>query len=103
MLAGAATSGRASTLLPSHDTLAWYHARSIPRSSVEPCFSSTSCRETLRLDPVIHQVVRITTRDFDLGGYGIPAGTRISLPLRYLAESEPRWIDGKGEPQLLLQ
>lgn len=61
------------------------------------------CRETLRLDPVISQVVRVTTKDFNLGGYDIPAGERISLPLTYLAESEPRWADEEGKSYLQVE
>lgn len=59
------------------------------------CCTVTMCRETLRRDPVVGAVMRVATRDFQLGGYAVPAGTTFLLPLRYLADHEPRW---EGKP-----
>lgn len=54
-------------------------------------------RETLRRDPVVGAVIRVATRDFKLGSYGVPASQTVLLPLRYLAEHDPRWEGRTGE------
>jgi hypothetical protein len=58
-------------------------------------------RETLRRDPVVGAVIRVATRDFQLGGYGVPEGTNLLLPLRTLAETDPRWANSTGEERWL--
>jgi hypothetical protein len=60
------------------------------------CCCCCCCRETLRRDPVVGVVIRVATRDFQLGEYGVPAGTNLMLPLRTLAEQDPRWVDSTG-------
>jgi hypothetical protein len=60
------------------------------------CCSCCCCRETLRRDPVVGAVIRVATRDFQLGEYGVSAGTNLLLPLRTLAEQDPRWVNSTG-------
>lgn len=51
-------------------------------------------RETLRRDPVVGAVMRVSTREFALGDYQVPASQTFLVPLRDLAEHDPRW-EGK--------
>ncbi|KAF6259721.1 cytochrome P450 [Scenedesmus sp. NREL 46B-D3] len=60
-------------------------------------YADAVVRETLRRDPVVGGVIRVATRDLQLGGYGVPAGTNLLLPLRTLAEQDPRWASSTGE------
>ncbi|WIA16755.1 hypothetical protein OEZ85_013407 [Tetradesmus obliquus] len=60
-------------------------------------YADAVVRETLRRDPVVGAVIRVATRDFELGGYGVPAGTNVLLPLRTLAETDPRWLHSPGD------
>lgn len=53
-------------------------------------------RETLRLDPVVVGLMRTAVRDFDLGGYRVPAGKWLLLPLKWLASRDARWVDAEG-------
>jgi hypothetical protein len=54
-------------------------------------------RETLRRDPVVGGVVRVATEDLALGGYHVPAGSTLLVPLRHLAETDPRWAGDTGK------
>jgi cytochrome P450 family 135 len=45
--------------------------------------------ETLRVRPVVPIVLRILTRELDIGGYTLPAGTRV-VPSIYLTNRSPR-------------
>jgi cytochrome P450 len=48
--------------------------------------------ETLRVRPVVPIVVRILTRELELGGYELPAGTR-AVPSLWLTNRNPRVYD----------
>ena len=54
------------------------------------------CRETLRRDPVVGGVMRVSTREFALGDYHVPASQTFLLPLRHLAAHDPRWEGKEG-------
>lgn len=64
------------------------------------CLCAT--RETLRLDPTVNLVGRVATRDFKLGDYRVPAGQLLSIPLKHLAQHDPRWEGKTGELQRVL-
>ena len=52
---------------------------------------SPTCSEALRLYPVAVDTPRIALRDDTLGGYHVPAGTRIFLNQFYLHRHEDYW------------
>lgn len=63
-----------------------------------PAHHIACCRETLRLNPVIAAPVpRIATKDQELAGFGVPAGTEFTLPLYYLAATDERWLGKTGD------
>lgn len=72
---------------------------------INPCFEAgthhnSHCpayRETLRRDPVVGAVMRVSTREFTLGDYHVPASQTFLLPLRELAAHDPRWEGKTGE------
>jgi len=49
-------------------------------------------KESLRLYPPAFILFRKTNREVELGGYRIPAGTRVTLPQFYV-HTDPRWYD----------
>ena len=49
-------------------------------------------RETLRLRNVVPQIQRVAAADLALGGYQVPQGTALLLPLNHLNKHDPRWI-----------
>jgi cytochrome P450 family 135 len=66
-------------------------------------------KETLRLRPPAGDSSRILTRDAEIAGYELPAGTQVVVPLPLLhlrpeVYSDPhafrpeRWLEGEGEP-----
>jgi cytochrome P450 len=52
--------------------------------------------ETLRVRPVVPIVVRILTRELELGGYELPAGTR-AVPSLWLTNRNPRVYESPAE------
>jgi len=54
------------------------------------------CRETLRRDPVVGAVMRVSTQEFQLGDYYVPPSQTCLLPLRDLASHDPRWEGKQG-------
>jgi len=53
-------------------------------------------RETLRRDPVVGAVMRVSTQEFQLGDYYVPPSQTFLLPLRELASHDPRWEGKQG-------
>jgi hypothetical protein len=43
--------------------------------------------------------MRVSTREFALGDYQVPASQTFLLPLRELAAHDPRWEGKTGEPE----
>jgi cytochrome P450 len=46
----------------------------------------------------VSATARKTLRDVDIGGYQVPAGSLVQVPLTYLAEHDPRWAGQVGGP-----
>ena len=99
----------------SSTALAWCFERSLrtPRvlerllSSPDDAYLDAVVKETLRLRPPAADATRILTRDTEIGGYLLPAGTQVvvALPLLHLREdvyADPhafrpeRWLEGDG-------
>jgi hypothetical protein len=56
-----------------------------------------SCRETLRLSPVVSGLAAEAAQDLQLGEYAVPAGTSMSIAFVELAKNDPRWLDDEPE------
>jgi cytochrome P450 len=57
-----------------------------------------SClRETLRLQPVVSGLTRAAKKDFELGGYRVPEGTRLYTSFLHVSKNDPRWRDAGGD------
>ncbi|WP_440989296.1 cytochrome P450 [Haloarchaeobius baliensis] len=54
------------------------------------------CTESMRLYPPAYVVFREAREDVELGGYEIPAGTKLTLPQFHIHHDE-RWYDAPGE------
>lgn len=54
-------------------------------------------RETLRLNNVVSGLMRKAAEDIEIGGYQVPAGTTLYLPLTHVALNDPRWVDDAPE------
>eukprot|EP00878_Enallax_costatus_P032359 GHUV01035559.1.p1 GENE.GHUV01035559.1~~GHUV01035559.1.p1 ORF type:complete len:428 (+),score=123.78 GHUV01035559.1:560-1843(+) len=58
----------------------------------EMTYADAVIRETLRLRNVVPQIQRVAAADLELGGYHVPEGTALLLPLNHLNKHDPRWI-----------
>eukprot|EP00878_Enallax_costatus_P002591 GHUV01002773.1.p1 GENE.GHUV01002773.1~~GHUV01002773.1.p1 ORF type:complete len:523 (+),score=179.47 GHUV01002773.1:316-1884(+) len=63
----------------------------------EMVYADAVIRETLRLNNVVAGLMRKAAKDIEIGGYQIPEGTTLYLPLTHVALNDPRWVD--DEPQ----
>ncbi len=52
--------------------------------------------ETLRLYPPVHFLTRLISQDFDVGGFTIPAGCEVLIPIITIARDE-RYFERAGE------
>ena len=75
----------------------------------DDAYADAVIKETLRVRSPVSDATRILTRDTELAGYTLPAGTQVvvALPLLHLragAYSDPhefrpeRWLEGEGAP-----
>ena len=51
--------------------------------------------ETMRVRPVVPLVVRVLKGEMEVGGYALPAGTRV-VPSIYLTNRSPARLRGAG-------
>eukprot|EP00878_Enallax_costatus_P045915 GHUV01055451.1.p1 GENE.GHUV01055451.1~~GHUV01055451.1.p1 ORF type:complete len:227 (+),score=54.17 GHUV01055451.1:82-762(+) len=63
-------------------------------------YTDAVIKETLRLHTVVHGLNRVAARDFELGGYLVPQGMELYLPLAHIAHEDPRWTDEPAESNL---
>eukprot|EP00877_Chromochloris_zofingiensis_P005472 jgi/Chrzof1/14926/Cz09g21020.t1 len=56
-------------------------------------YAEAVIKETLRHRTIVFSVNRRAIREFNLGGYRVPAGSVLFVPLKYLSERDPRWAD----------
>ncbi|WP_254542966.1 cytochrome P450 [Halomarina pelagica] len=49
-------------------------------------------RESMRLYPPVHGIVREPVEDDEIGGYRVPAGVTVSMP-QWAVHRDPRWYD----------
>ncbi|HSG38395.1 MAG TPA: cytochrome P450 [Thermoanaerobaculia bacterium] len=85
-------------LLFGHDTgaatLAWafahlhQHPEALVRAREEPAYLEACLKESMRLCPVVPHVTRVARRDVRIGGWDVPAGSRV-FPSAYLAQRDP--------------
>jgi cytochrome P450 len=66
------------------------------RDGGEGRYLSAVVDETLRVRPVVPIVVRMLTEEFDVDGYRLPAGTRVT-PSIYLVNRNPRVYEAPEE------
>lgn len=86
-------------LLFGHDTgaatLAWafahlhQHPDVLARAREEPAYLEACLKESMRLCPVVAHVTRVARRDVRIGGWEVPAGSRV-FPSAYLAQRDPQ-------------
>eukprot|EP00879_Flechtneria_rotunda_P007705 GHRR01008078.1.p1 GENE.GHRR01008078.1~~GHRR01008078.1.p1 ORF type:complete len:426 (+),score=141.85 GHRR01008078.1:697-1974(+) len=60
-------------------------------------YADAVIRETLRRTPVVEGLFRMAVEDFPLGEYAVPKDMHLLLPLKYLAETDPRWVNETGD------
>ena len=85
-------------LLFGHDTgaatLAWafahlhQHPEALARAREDPTYLEACLKESMRLCPVVPHVTRVARRDLRIGGWDVPAGSRV-FPSAYLAQRDP--------------
>lgn len=46
---------------------------------------------------VVSGLMRSAAKDIEIGGYQVPKGTTLYLPLTHVAMTDPRWIDDEPE------
>ncbi|KAF6258855.1 cytochrome P450 [Scenedesmus sp. NREL 46B-D3] len=63
----------------------------------EMTYADAVIRETLRLNNVVAGLMRQAAKDFEMGGYRVPEGTVLYLPLTHLALNDPRWLQQQPE------
>lgn len=47
-------------------------------------------RESLRVRNIVSSLTRVASRDFELGGYKVPAGMALNIPITLLSKQDPR-------------
>ncbi len=65
------------------------------RMREEPAFIETFIEEVLRTRPSFHRIMRITTRDVDIGGAQIPQGAIVRLLLASANRDPETYTDGE--------
>ncbi|KAI8464385.1 MAG: cytochrome P450 [Monoraphidium minutum] len=60
-------------------------------------YADAVIRETLRVHNVVAGLSRRAERDFEMGGFRIPAGANLVLPLTYISLADGRWVDDAPE------
>jgi cytochrome P450 len=49
------------------------------------------------MDNIVAAISRRTAQDYAVGGYVIPAGSMVQLPLTDMAKQDPRWAGAAGD------
>eukprot|EP00877_Chromochloris_zofingiensis_P014679 jgi/Chrzof1/9465/Cz04g04040.t1 len=63
-------------------------------------YADAVIKETLCKESIVNALPRIATADFELGGYRVPAGSTVFVPLKYLSERDPRWVNEPADSPL---
>jgi cytochrome P450 len=53
-------------------------------------------QESMRVQPIAGELLRVAARDFDLDGHRVEEGTLLSLPLRAVGAADARWVNETG-------
>ncbi len=69
------------------------HPEQLERLRAEPALIPDALEETLRFDPPVQGLPRVTTRDVELGDEKIPAGARVMLMIGAANRDPQRWPD----------
>uniref|UniRef100_A0A383WDQ0 Cytochrome P450 n=1 Tax=Tetradesmus obliquus TaxID=3088 RepID=A0A383WDQ0_TETOB len=63
----------------------------------EMTYADAVIRETLRLHNVVSGLMRQAAKDFELGGYSVPKGTVLYLPVTHVGLQDPRFLEQHPE------
>jgi cytochrome P450 len=69
------------------------HPDELARLRAEPALVPSAVEETLRYDPPVQGLPRMTTTDVEMGGEKIPKGARVMLMIGAANRDPERWPD----------